>query len=467
MAPVIIDNLQKYGIDFQIKIIVGILSDKSFFERVLDMIEVDAFENESHRWIVNESIHYYNQYREMPSLQVFKVRIDTIQSPDFKTSVIEHIKPIFNKIKDGDKDLQFVKEQFLEFCKNQKLKSAIVESVDYLKSGNYEKIKFLVDKAMKAGMERNLGHDYNIDIASRMNETCRKVVPTGWEVVDSLMDGGLGPGELGVVVAPAGVGKSWLLCSLGAKAMLAGKNVAHFTLELNENYVGLRYDCCFTGINFQQIKYHQPEVEKILKSVKGRLFVKYFPLKTVSAQSLKFHVERIQTLNNFKIDEIIVDYADILRPLEKEKNSNSYSEGGSIYEELRQVAGELQVPIWTASQANRTALGEDIVQAHNVSDSYRKIMTADFVMSLSRNIDDKANNTARFHVIKNRFGPDGITLYSNMDTGTGTIQIFDGKSKESIAIQSNMQEDSNSVKNLLKNKWNSHRQNEKGNDSNL
>jgi hypothetical protein len=260
---------------------------------------------------------------------------------------------------------------------------------------------------------------------------------------------------------------SWLLCSLGAKAMAAGKNVAHFTLELNENYVGLRYDCCFTGINFQDIKHHQSTVEQKLKSIKGRLFVKYFPLKTVSAQSLKFHVERIQTLNNFKIDEIVVDYADILRPLEKEKNSNSYSEGGSIYEELRQIAGELQLPIWTASQANRTALGEDIVQAQNVSDSYRKIMTADFVLSLSRNIDDKANNTARFHVIKNRFGPDGITLYSNMDTGTGNIQIFDAKSRESMAIQANMQEDSNSVKNLLKNKWNSHRQNEKGNDSSL
>lgn len=465
MAPVIIDNLQKYGIEFQIKIIAGILTDKSFLERILDIVEIDAFENDAHRWIVNEAIQCYNQYREMPSRQVFLVRLDTIKSDEFKASVVEHLKAVQFKIRDSD--LQFVKDQFLEFCKNQKLKGAIIESVDHLKSGDYDKIKSLVDKAMKAGMERNLGHDYNIDVATRMNEMCRKVVPTGWDVVDSLMDGGLGPGELGVVVAPAGVGKSWLLCSLGAKAMAAGKNVAHFTLELNENYVGLRYDCCFTGINFQDIKHHQATVEQKLKSIKGRLFVKYFPLKTVCAQSLKFHVERIQTLNNFKIDEIIVDYADILRPLEKEKNSNSYSEGGSIYEELRQIAGELQLPIWTASQANRTALGEDIVQAQNVSDSYRKIMTADFVLSLSRNIDDKANNTARFHVIKNRFGPDGITLYSNMDTGTGNIQIFDVKSRESMAIQSNMQEDSNSVKNLLKNKWNSHRQNEKGNDSSL
>lgn len=465
MAPVIIDNLHKYGIEFQVKIIAGILTDKSFLERILDIIEVDAFENESHRWLVKEIIHYYNDYREMPTLQVFKVRVDTIESELFKTSVVEQLKAVYMKL--SERDLQFVKEQFLEFCKNQKLKNAIVDSVEFLKSGDYDRIKSLVDKAMKAGMERNLGHNYHTDVATRMSEMCRKVIPTGWEVVDSLMDGGLGPGELGVVVAPAGVGKSWLLCSLGAKAMAAGKNVAHFTLELNENYVGLRYDCCFTGINFQDIKHNQAEVEKKIKGINGKLFVKYFPLKTVSAQSLKFHVERIQTLENFKVDEIIVDYADILRPLEKDKNSNSYSEMGGIYEELRQAAGELQVPVWTASQTNRTGLNEDIVQAQNVSDSYRKIMTADFVISLSRNLNDKANNTARFHVIKNRFGPDGITLYANMDTGNGTIQIFEGSSRESMAIQSSMEDEDNSVKNLLKNKWNSHRERAKGDDSDL
>jgi replicative DNA helicase len=364
------------------------------------------------------------------------------------------------------KDLKFVGEQFLEFCKNQKLKSAILESVDHLKDGNYERIKSVVDTAMKAGAERNLGHNYHIDVATRMSEMCRKVVSTGWEVIDALTDGGLGPGELGVVVAPAGVGKSWVLCSLGAKAMKSGKNIAHFTLELNENYVGLRYDCCFTGINFQDIKHEQEAVENKLKSIKGKLFVKYFPLKTVCAQSLKFHIERIEALENIKIDEMVVDYADILRPLESTKNANSYSEMGGIYEELRQVAGELQIPCWTASQTNRSGLTEDIVQAHNVSDSYRKIMTADFVLSLARNLDDKANNTARFHVIKNRFGPDGITLYAKMNTGNGDIQIFDVKSRESQTIQSEMETGGENIekkaKNLLKSSWNSSREKEKG-----
>jgi len=351
MSPIIIDNLHKYGLEFQAKIIAGILSEKTFLERVLDIADPEAFENEAHRWILKETFSYYLEYSSVPTLQVFKVRISTINNEILKAMVIDNLKSVFLKLTDSD--LDFVREQFLEFCKNQKLKGAIINSVDLIKVGEYEKVKHLVDEALKAGMERNLGHNYHIEVDKRMSEMSRKTVSTGWDVVDSLIDGGLGPGELGVFVAPAGIGKSWLLARVGASAMLKGKNVLHYTLELNENYVGLRYDCCFTGIQFQNVKNYADAVKEKLKSVPGKLFVKYFPIKTVSAQSLKFHFERVAMLEGIKPDLIIVDYADILRPIEKEKNSNSYSEMGGIYEELRMIAGELGVPIWTASQTNR------------------------------------------------------------------------------------------------------------------
>ena len=248
---------------------------------------------------------------------------------------------------------------------------------------------------------------------------------------------------------------SWVLSKIGTEAMKQGKNVLHFTLELNENYVGLRYDACFTGIDFQNIRKNVDIVKQKIGGVPGKLKIKYFPIKTVSANSLKNHCERIQTLGT-KIDLIIVDYADILRPMHSDRNSNSYSEAGGIYEELRGVAGELQVPIWSASQSNRAAMDEDIIQANNIADSYRKIMTADFVMSLSRKVQDKVANTARFHIIKNRFGPDGLTFPSKMNAGCGHIEIFAENSREGLALQNEMMNGENQVKSVLKNKWNSH-----------
>jgi len=248
---------------------------------------------------------------------------------------------------------------------------------------------------------------------------------------------------------------SWVLAKLGTEAMKQGKNVLHVTLELNENYVGLRYDACFTGIDFQNIRNNVDIVKQKISQVPGKLIIKYFPIKTVSAHTLKVHAERIQMLGT-KIDMMIVDYADILRPTHSDKNSNSYSEAGGIYEELRGVAGEMQIPIWTASQSNRAAMDEDIIQANNISDSYRKIMTADFVMSVSRKVNDKASNTARVHIIKNRFGPDGMTFPSRMNAGCGDIQLFAEGSREGIAAVQEMNEGENLVKKMLSNKWKAH-----------
>lgn len=251
---------------------------------------------------------------------------------------------------------------------------------------------------------------------------------------------------------------SWVLSKIGAEAMKMGKNVVHFTLELNENYVGLRYDSCFTGIDFQNIRNNIDIVKQKIASVPGKLVIKYFPIKTVSAYNLKVHVERLFMLGT-KIDMIIVDYADILRPTQTERNSNSYSEAGGIYEELRGIAGELQVPLWTASQSNRAAMEEDIIQANNIADSYRKIMTADFVMSLSRKVNDKVSNTARFHIIKNRFGPDGLTFPSRMNAGCGQIEIYSENSREGVSIINEMNQEENIVKKLMSNKWTQHMEN--------
>ena len=449
----VIDNLKKFGSEFQIKCISGILSDKSFLERLSDIIDPTSFESDAHQWIVKQTVAYFMQYKDLPTLNVFKIKVDGIENPVLKESIVSQLRNVYQKITDSD--LKFVKEQYLEFCKSQKLKNAIIDSVEHLKTGNYEKVKSLVDSAMKAGMERNIGHDYMTDVDKRMSVMARNTVKTNWTEVDTIMDGGLAGGELGIITACAGSGKSWVLAKIGAEAMKQGKNVVHFTLELNENYVGLRYDSCFTGIDFQNIRNNVDIVRKKIEQVPGKLFIKYFPIKTVSAHHLKMHVERIAMLGS-KIDMIVVDYADILRPYQSERNSNSYSEAGGIYEELRSIAGELQVPIWSASQSNRAAMDEDIIQANNISDSYRKIMTADFVMSLSRKVTDKVANTARFHIIKNRFGPDGLTFPSRMNAGCGDIQIYAENSKDGVAILNEMGDSENLVKKALSNKWNSH-----------
>jgi replicative DNA helicase len=445
-----VDTLQKFGTAFQSKTIRALIDDKSFLDRTHDIIETMYWESEANKWIVSEILKHYDVYKRTATLDVFKIKCGDITIDSLRAEVVDNLRTIFTQT--DTNDAEFVKNEFLNFCKNQKLKNAIMQSVDFLKGGQYDSIKRIVDDALKAGTERNMGHDYLKDIELRMSETARNTINTGWEVIDDLTNGGLGPGELGVIISSAGGGKSWCLASLGKSAMLSGKNVLHYTLELNECYVGLRYDSCFTGVPFQDIMEEKEKVKNIISNIKGQLLIKEYPTKGVGVSTILAHANLAKTMG-YPVDMVVIDYADILSPGRVGNNANTYVEQGGIYEDLRGLAGELQVPVWTASQASRSSLDDNIIEAQKVADSYRKIMTADFVMSLSRKATDKVSNTGRFHVIKNRFGADGMTFPSRVDTSSGVIEIYDEKSTKGAEIMVEMNDSENGAKNLLKSKY--------------
>jgi replicative DNA helicase len=423
-----VDTLSKYGQSFQAKVISALLTDVRMMDTLCEIIDKKFFESDANKWIVQEIKDYYDEYKKEPTLDVFKGQVSKLDNPSLKKSVVEQLKTVYTQI--GQDDFEYVKNEFTSFCINQNMKNVILQSVDLLKSGNYDRIKDLVDKAMKVGIESDLGMDYLLDFEERFSETGRETVSTGWECIDDLMGGGIGPGELGVVVAPSGVGKTWALAALGAAAVRAGKTVVHYTLELSQHYVGLRYDTVFTHIPSTDLKEKKDEVFAKLKRLPGKLKVKYFPPKGASSKTIQLHIEKMIAAGN-KPDLIIVDYADLLLS-HSNKTDSTYAEQGGVYIDLRGMSGELQIPIWTASQTNRSAIDSEVIEADKIADSYAKVMNADFIMSLSRKAKDKLNNTARVHIMKNRFGQDGITFPTKMDTTTGTIEVYAATSSEGI-----------------------------------
>jgi len=417
------DKLSEYGWGFQVKVLAAMFTDRIFLQQIADIIRPEYFESDANNWLLEVIIDHFHQYKTPPTKDVLKVKLTELSDdgPEsiLKTAILEQLKDVFRFMESDD--LTFVKDEILNFCKNQEIKRAIMDSVNLLKMGNYDQIKSKIDTAMKAGADTNIGLDYKINISSRYEEAARQTITTGWDVVDDLMDGGLAPGELGVVMAPAGIGKSWLLINIGANAIKAGHTVIHYTLELNENYVGQRYDSVLTGINAQSLKNHQETVEEKMKTLSGDLIVKYYPTKSVGVMGLKAHLEKTIMLGK-RPDVVIVDYGDLLKINTKKDKHEALEE---LYEELRGMAGEYSIPVWTASQAGRSALEEDVIEADKIASSYGKVMVADFLMSLSRKVEDKMSGTGRGHVIKNRFGPDGITLPSKINTNNGQFQFFE------------------------------------------
>ena len=443
------DKLTEFGHTFQVKSIASLMKEQTFLEQIHDILDEKHYDSDSLKWIVKECKKYYDEYKKCITLDVFKVKTQEVGNDVLKLAIVENLKEVFRHIESPD--LDFVQDKTLDFFKNQTLKNAIIKSVDIMESkGDFEQIKRLVDDALNAGTERNIGHEYIEHIEERYSETARETVSTGWEVIDDLTQGGLGGGELGVIVAPAGVGKTWVLAAIGANAMKTGKHIVHYSLELNESYVGLRYDSIFTGVANQNLKYHKDDVISEMKKLKGDLVIKYYPTKSASVNTLSAHLKRITTLGT-EVDMVVVDYADILKDMGGSREVRHAL--GNIYEDLRGLAGEFQIPIWTASQANRSALDEDVIEATKVSESYQKIMTADFVMSLSRKVEDKIGNTGRFHVIKNRFGPDGMTFPSKINTNTGKMEIHKGKTFGGDEQQHKINNRDNLVKQMLASKY--------------
>ena len=440
------DRLSAYGYAFQIKVITALFTDKMFLQQIADILSPSYFESDANNWIIATILEYHKEYKTTPTLEVMKVKLNDVEHDVLKEQIKAHLKDAW-KYTEAD-DLQFIKQQAIDFCKNQEIKKAILTSVDLLKHGRYEDIKAKIDNALKAGGDKDIGHDYMTSIDMRYTEAVRFTKETPWEVINELTDGGLGKGELGVFVAPAGIGKSWGLINIGANAVKKGLTVIHYTLELNEAYVGLRYDSVITGIPNQNLKHYQSQVKEELEKLAGELIIKYYPTKTVSVLGLRGHIEKC-IMQGKKPDVVVVDYADLLRGHGQEKRH----ELEGIYEDLRGMAGEYEIPIWTASQANRSALEEDVIGAEKISESYGKVMVADFVISLSRKVADKMAGTGRWHVIKNRFGPDGITLPSKMNTSNGQIHIYADTSVQGKETQKQMDKGEEFTRKMLSRKF--------------
>ena len=426
------ERLTQYGHSFQVKVLFSLLNDRTFLQNIYDLLTPDFFENQAHKWIVINTIKYFEKYHTHPTPDVLKVEMKKEKNEVLRVAIREELKNTYSSEAD---DVDYVKEEFFNFCKNQRLKEALLKSVDLLQAGEYDDIRRLVDNAIKAGSDRNVGHEYGKDIETRFREEERNVVEWPWPVFNNITEGGFGAGDLVIFFAGPGSGKSWVVCAMGAYAAKKGKKVLHYTLELSDIYIGKRYDAILSGVDFKKLKFHRKEVESQLQSLSGQIIIKEYSPKRASLDTIEAHIRQLKNVSDFVPDMIIIDYPDLLRA--SRMRTETREETDDIYTEIKGLAKELKVPIICPSQINRMGAKDDVVEADKISGSYGKIMIADIGISLSRKRKDKINGTGRFHVMKNRYGGDGMTYPSTINMNNGHIIIseeeYDGDDEDNSA----------------------------------
>lgn len=440
-----------YGKSFQEKIMQALLVDRQFAELMLEVFDVQYFELNYLRYLSDRYFTYAKKYKVFPTLQLLvtiikdelKVGTDIVM----RDQIVDYLQKIRTNPDPGD--LQYVKDKALDFCRKQALKQALENAVDQMQADKYEQIVEGIKKAVCVGTTPALGHDFFNDYESRFTRLQRNCVATGLDELDKkdIFNGGLGSGEIGVIVAPTGVGKSHFLTFLGANALRAGIDVLHYTLELSEAAVGRRYDSNLCDIDSNDIIESKDKILDQYKSMKlGRLIIKEFPTNTATIYTLRSHIERLD-LKGFRPGLIIIDYADIMRSTRQYDSLRH--ELKLIYEELRGFSSEKGVPIWTASQSNKEGATSDVVDLGNMSEAYGKAAVADVVIGISRKAHEKAEGFGRLFIAKNRAGRDGIVYPVKIDTARSKFEITGkgGSPEESV------KEDEKGFKRALREKW--------------
>jgi replicative DNA helicase len=429
-------DFSKFGKSFQESLAHMIMDQRAFADQIKEVLSIDFFELKYLQVFVQKVFKHKEKYGVHPSkkamLTILRADLD-----DENSATQKQTRDFFARIYKSEIEIggeEYIKDTALDFCRKQKLKEAMIKSVSLLESSSFDEISSVINDALKLGSSTDFGYDYKADFEERFKFTVRNPVSTGWKMIDDMCKGGLGRGELGVVIAPTGAGKSMVLVHLGAQALKAGKTVVHYTLELGPMVIAGRYDSCITGVPLDQLHSCKDGIYETVKDIDGQLIIKEYPTKSASPQTIRNHLERLLQ-RDIKPDLIIVDYADLLRPniVRKEKRH----ELETIYEDLRAIAQELKCPCYTASQTNRSGLNAEVITMEAISEAFNKCFVADFIFSVSRTVQDKNTNGGRLFLAKNRNGPDGLIHPIFMDTSCVKIKVLpsDGTTVEQIVAK--------------------------------
>jgi len=418
------EDFSKFGKSFQEDLCQLMLTDRPFADQMFEVFDTNFLELKYLRTFVGLIRNYRDKYNVQPTQKIMLSLL--------RTELKEESDPIRIRIRDyytrvistrlEVEGSEYIKDQALDFCRKQKLKEAMIKSVSLIKRSSFEEISKVINDAIKLGSDNNFGYDYFLDFEKRFELKVRNPVSFGWKELDEITKGGLGKGELGVVIAPTGAGKSMVLVHLGAQALKQGKNVIHYTLELADTVVANRYDSAITGIGLSDLRAFKEKVYEEIQEIEGKLIVKEYPTRSASIQTIKNHLEKMK-LRGFEPDLIIVDYGDLIKPASSSKDEKRH-QLETIYEELRGLAQIYECPIWTASQTNRSGLNAEVITMESISEAFNKCFVADFIFTVSRTIKDKGTNRGRIFVAKNRNGPDGIIHPIFMDTSNVKIKVL-------------------------------------------
>lgn len=417
-------NFEYLGNSFQIQLINQIILHKEFAHSIIDVIEPSHFENKYFKTIIQLLKEYYVKYDCSPS---FETLYQVVKSEFPQEIMLKVLNDTIKQVQDSPIDGgDFVQDKALKFCKQQELQKAIVKSQKILDSGefeNYEKLEELFRAAIQIGENNNHVVDVFTNLDDVLDEDFRHPIPMGISGIDKLLKGGLAKGELGVILAPTGVGKTTVLSKIANSAFNHGYNVLQLFFEDNPKVIQRKHFTMWTGIVPDELPFHREEVLEKARQVKeemtNRLYLKKLPSDTHTMTQIKNMIRKM-IADGHKIDMILVDYIDCI--VADKNTGDEWKSEGSVMRGFEALCHELSVVGWTATQGNRSSISSEVVTNDQMGGSIKKAQVGHVIISIAKTLQQKEMNLATIAITKSRVGKDGV-IFENCKFNNELLEI--------------------------------------------
>lgn len=432
-------------------VLQNLLYNEDYSRKVAPFLKAEYFHDRQERSIFDIAQQFILNYNNLPTKEIILIEVNklkNINEVDFKA-----IQDILCDLSNEEVDFSWLVEQTESFCKDKAVYNAIMESIHIIdgesKTQNSNAIPEILSDALAVSFDTHVGHDYLEDSADRFDfyHRVEKKVPFDLEYFNTITAGGTPQKTLNIIMAGTGVGKSLFLCHHAANCLSQNNNVLYITCEMAEERIAERIDANLLDMTIDDVQdlpkaIFSKKLDALKSKIKGKLIVKEYPTATANVNHFRALLDELSMKKQFKPDIIFIDYLNICASarLKNGNNVNSYSYIKAIAEELRGMAVERSVPIFSATQVNRGGFNNTDVGLEDTSESFGLPATADFMIALISTEELEELNQIMVKQLKNRYNDVASNKKFLLGINRGKMKLYDVDHGSGELIQSNQTE---------------------------
>ena len=396
-------------------ILSNLLHNEEFARKSIVFLKDEYFHDATEKAVFHEIQTFFAKYNDVPTQQALKIAID--EREDLSSTIYEESEALIKTLVKTEANEQWLLDEAEKFCKDKAVYNAIMESIEIIDGKHKKKtdgaIPELLSDALAVTFDTHIGHDFLEDSDERYDfyHTREEKIPFDIEYLNKITQGGVTRKSLNILMAGTGVGKTIGMCHMAASNLTIGKNVLYVTMEMAEERIAERIDANLLDIELNRLKdltkvMYDRKMDQLKQKVKGKIIIKEFPTSQAHTGHFRHLLNELSLKKDFKPDIIYVDYLNICasQRLVGSQSVNSYTYVKAIAEELRGLAVEFNVPIWSATQTTRSGFGNSDVGLEDTSESFGLPATADLFLALIQTEELEELNQIMVKQLKNRHG---------------------------------------------------------------